>query len=73
MIYTPLYLMNYPYGRLIMFQLEEHMSKRNLAEETWRIFALGRLTPRHWMEQAVGGQISNQPLFTAVERALQAL
>lgn len=73
MIQSPLYLSNYPYGRLIMFQLEDYMRDKDLAEETLRIFSLGRLTPRHWMESAVGDQISNVPLFTAVEEALKAV
>jgi hypothetical protein len=70
MIQSPLYLMNYPYGRLIMFQLEEYIADKDFASEVNRIFALGRLTPQHWMQQAVGQQISNQPLFNAVEKAL---
>jgi len=73
MIQSPLYLMNYPYGRLIMYQLEDFVAARNFAAETLRIFAIGRLTPRHWMERAVGDQISNQPIFASVETALQAV
>jgi hypothetical protein len=70
MIQSPLYLMNYPYGRLIMFQLEDYYQGKDFAEETLRIFSIGQLTPRHWMERAVGEQISNQPIFEAVEKAL---
>lgn len=70
MIQSPLYLMNYPYGRLIMFQLEDYVAGKNFAEEVLRIFSIGRLTPRHWMDKAVGQQISNQPIFAAVEKAL---
>lgn len=73
MIQSPLYLMNYPYGRLIMFQLEDHIAGKDFASEVMRIFSLGQLTPRHWMQQAVGRQISNQPLFNAVEKALVAM
>ncbi len=73
MIQSPLYLSNYPYGRLIMFQLEEYIEGRDFAEEVLRIFSLGKLTPRHWMDRAVEGQISNQPMFNAVESALQAV
>jgi hypothetical protein len=73
MIQSPLYLMNYPYGRLIMFQLEDHIAGKDLAEEVIRIYSLGRLTPRHWMQRAVGAQISNEPIFTAVRKALQAV
>ncbi len=73
MIQSPLYLSNYPYGRLIMFQLEDHIRDRDFASEELRIFSIGRLTPRHWMDRAVGEQISNQPIFDAVELALEAL
>jgi hypothetical protein len=70
MIQSPLYLMNYPYGRLIMFQLEDYIADKNFAQEVLRIFAIGQITPRHWMQQAVGEQISNEPIFAAVEKAL---
>jgi hypothetical protein len=73
MIQSPLYLSNYPYGRLIMFQLEDHIRDMDFADETLRVFSLGNLTPRHWMDRAVGEQISNQPVFEAVEQALQAV
>lgn len=73
MIQSPLYLSNYPYGRLIMFQIEDHIRDLDFADETLRIFSLGNLTPRHWMDRAVGEQISNQPIFEAVEKALQAI
>lgn len=71
MIQSPLYLMNYPYGRLIMFQLEDYIADKDFADEVIRIFSIGRLTPQHWMERAVGEQISNEPIFTAVEEALR--
>jgi oligoendopeptidase F len=70
MIQSPLYLMNYPYGRLIMFQLEDYMADKDFADEIMRIYSLGQLTPRHWMKRAVGSQISNEPIFAAVEKAL---
>ena len=73
MIQSPLYLSNYPYGRLIMFQLEDYIRDKDFAEEELRIFSIGQLTPMHWMEAAVGEQISNQPIFTAVEKALNAM
>ncbi len=70
MIQSPLYLSNYPYGRLIMFQLEDYISDKQFADEVMRIFSIGRLTPKHWMQEAVGEQISNEPIFNAVENAL---
>ena len=72
MIQSPLYLSNYPYGRLIMFQLEDHISDKDFAQEELRIFSIGQLTPKHWMDRAVGSQISNQPMFEAVGNALTA-
>ncbi len=73
MIQSPLYLSNYPYGRLIMFQLEDHIRGKSFAEEELRIFSIGNMTPKHWMDEAVGEQISNQPMFEAVDRALSAM
>lgn len=73
MIQSPLYLSNYPYGRLIMFQLEEYIADKDFADEVLRIFSLGQLTPRHWMDRAVGEQISNQPMFNTVDAALRAM
>ncbi len=73
MIQSPLYLSNYPYGRLIKFQLEDFVSEKDFAEEELRIFSIGQLTPRHWMNEAVGEQISNLPMFEAVEQALEAM
>ena len=72
MISYPLYLSAYPYGRLIMFQIEDYIRDRDFAEEELRIFSIGKHTPRHWMDKAVGSQISNQPIFEAVEKALSA-
>ncbi len=72
MIQSPLYLSNYPYGRLIMFQLEDYIRDKNFADEELRIFSIGQLTPMHWMDAAVGEQISNDPMFAAVETALVA-
>lgn len=73
MIQNPLYLSNYPYGRLIMFQLEEYLAGNDFADEVLRIYSQGQLTPRHWMDKAVGQQISNRPMFNAVKEALQAI
>lgn len=73
MIQSPLYLSNYPYGRLIMFQIEEYIQDKDFADEVLRMYSLGQLTPRHWMQQAVGQQISNKPIFAAVEEALVVL
>jgi hypothetical protein len=75
MIDYPLYLSNYPMGHLIEFQLEEHFSQlennADFAKEIERIFTLGRLTPKYWMLNAVGGELSVKPLLSAVDKAIE--
>ena len=73
MIMRPLYLSNYPLGRLIQFQLEEHLAKQNFATEVDRIFALGSITPKHWMLQAVGEELSVKSLIEATRVAVGRL
>lgn len=71
MISYPLYLSAYSFGRLIFFQLENHVKdlpKAQFASEIDRIFKLGRLTPDAWMQQAVGQTISIEPTLKAVEQ-----
>ncbi len=71
MIVYPLYLMSYPYGRLIMFQLEEYYKGKNFGDETRKIFSIGKKTPGLWMLEATGGRISNRAIFEAVKNALE--
>ncbi len=73
MISYPLYLSAYPLGHLIEFQIEEHVRGKNLADEIDRMFALGRFTPVHWMDQAVGEPLSAKPLLDAGTRSVAAL
>jgi hypothetical protein len=73
MISYPLYLSAYAYGNIIEFQLEDHLSSRSLAQETDRIYQIGRLTPNHWMQQAVGSHMDIQPMLQAGREALQAI
>jgi oligoendopeptidase F len=73
MISYPLYLSAYPIGRLIEFQLEQHMKGKNLASETDRVFSLGKLIPQEWMKMAVGEPISSQPMLDAAKEAVGKL
>jgi hypothetical protein len=73
MISYPLYLSAYPLGRLIEFQIENHIRNRNLATETQRMFSLGRLIPQEWMREAVGSPISQQPMMEAGKTAVENL
>jgi hypothetical protein len=73
MISNPLYLSNYPLGRVIDFQIEQHIRGKDFAAEVQRMFELGRLIPREWMRQAVGSEISVQPMLEATDLALKAV
>ncbi|MDZ7634348.1 MAG: hypothetical protein U5L72_07910 [Bacteroidales bacterium] len=71
MINGPLYLQNYAYGQIIQFQIEDHLKGKDFSDEIDRMYSLGRLTPQHWMNQAVGVQISAQPVLRALDEALK--
>lgn len=72
MVNSPMYLPNYPFGHIIEYQIEEHFSKfdnpKVLGPEIERIWKLGRLTPQVWMNQAVGSNVSIDPILSAVEK-----
>jgi hypothetical protein len=70
MIDNPLYLSNYPVGHLIEFQLDQWFKGKNFADETLRIYSTGKLIPQLWMKNAVGLEISIQPLLKATDEAL---
>ena len=71
MVNSPMYLPNYPLGHIVEFQLEEHFAQftnpRDFATEIMRMYRLGRLTPNHWMQQAVGSNLSTTPILNAID------
>lgn len=75
MVNSPMYLPNYPFGHIIEFQLEEHFAKcanqKAFADEMMRIYRLGRLTPNQWMQQAVGANVSTDPILNAIDRIVK--
>jgi hypothetical protein len=73
MISYPLYLSAYPYGKIIDFQIEEYLEGKNFATEIERIFKLGRLTPNIWMNQAVGSDVSIEPILKKANKAVDIL
>jgi len=73
MINAPLYLPNYAYGDIIDFQIEAFIRDKNFAAEVERIYSLGKLTPQQWMYEAVGSELSVQPMLDAVNEALKHL
>jgi hypothetical protein len=73
MIDAPLYLSAYPIGHLIEFQLEEQIKGKSFADEVYRIFKGGRLSPEFWMKNAVGDKLSIAPMLKATDQALADL
>jgi hypothetical protein len=73
MIDYPLYLPNYPMGHLIDFQIGQQVNGKNLADEMNRMYTQGRIIPQLWMKNAVGSDISIEPLLKATKEALEAL
>jgi hypothetical protein len=73
MIDAALYLPDYPLGHLVAFQLESYLKGKNLGREMERMCRAGRLTPQLWMKNAVGEEISAQPLLAAAREALEAI
>lgn len=75
MVNSPMYLPYYPLGHIVEFQLEEHLAKftdkKAFADELMRIYKLGRLTPNHWMQQAIGASVSTDPILNAVDRIVK--
>jgi len=72
MVNAPMYLPNYPFGSIIEYQVEEYFSKLPnpdcIGPEIERIWKIGRLTPQAWMREAVGSEISIEPVLKAVEQ-----
>ena len=71
MVNSPMYLPNYPIGHIVQFQLEEALADvtpAQWAENYERWYRLGRLTPNHWMKQAVNGELSVQPILRRISR-----
>ncbi len=73
MVDYPLYLSAYPIGHLIEFQLEKHLAGKNFAQEVERLYTLGRITPKYWMLQAVGEELSVKPLIEATRLATERI
>ncbi len=75
MIGYALYLPAYPIGNLVQYQLEEHLSQcetaQEWAQEYTRIYQQGCLTPDAWMRGAVGSPMSVEPILNAVREALR--
>jgi hypothetical protein len=73
MISGAMYLPDYAIGGIIQYQIEDYLKTRVLGQEMERMCTIGSVTPEHWMQNAVGGSISTEPLLAAVKDALSAM
>ena len=71
MINNGMYLPDYPLGYIIAHQVEEYFKTHNLADEMERMCRLGSISPSEWMRQAVGEEISSEPLIKAAGKSLK--
>jgi hypothetical protein len=70
----PLYLADYPIGRMIAFQIEEQVRKANeLGGEFERMSRIGTVAPDLWMTEATGAPVGPDALLRATESALEEL
>lgn len=73
MIAYPMYLADYTVGGVVQFQLQEFLKGKNLGTEMERMLKIGYVTPKQWMENAVGSDPSTKALTTATQEALTRL
>ena len=74
MVNYPLYLADYPIGRMIAFQIEEQVRKSNdLGGEFERMSRIGAVAPDLWMSEATGAAVGPDALLRATEAALKEL
>jgi len=73
MIDAPLYLSAYPIGQIIDFQIGNYLKGKNLGDEVYRLYSMGRVTPKLWMERAVGSQINSAELLASTQIAIQKI
>jgi hypothetical protein len=75
LVSNQLYVPDYPVGRIISAQLEDHFAAlppgTAFGAEVERITTVGRIAPDLWMRQATGAPVTPRPMLEAARRALQ--
>jgi hypothetical protein len=71
MIEAALYLPDYAIGHVIQLQIEEYLRDKTVGPEIERMLAAGNIPPQFWMKNAVGSEISVEPMLKSVDRALR--
>jgi hypothetical protein len=74
MISYPLYLVDYPLGHMIAFQIKQQMERAGtVGPEFVRMAVAGNVVPDLWMVQATGAPVGAEALVAATEAALERL
>ena len=74
MVNNPLYLADYPIGRIVAFQVEQQMRKAgSVGPEFERMTTYGNVLPNLWMVHATGSPISADAIITAARKALTVI
>jgi hypothetical protein len=71
MIDSTLYLPDYAIGHVIQLQIEAYLRDKTMGPEIERMLAAGNVPPQFWMKNAVGKEISVEPMLKAAERAIK--
>jgi len=73
MIDYPLYLPAYPIGHIVQYQIEQYIKGKNIGNEMMRMLTQGKIVPKIWMENAVGGTLSVDPILKSTQEALDKI
>lgn len=68
-----LYMPNYAVGQIVTFQVLNHCRDEHWPTEMERMCKIGALTPNAWLMQAVGSDMSLEPMFRLTKEALTKL
>jgi hypothetical protein len=71
MVDSAMYLPDYPLGHIISFQIEAALQGKSVGSQMGRMCRLGRLCPGQWMREAVGAELSAEPLIKAALKELE--
>lgn len=73
MIDSGLYLPDYPLGHVIEYQIQQYLHGKILGPEMERMCSAGIIIPQLWMKNAVGSEISIDPMLKGAEEAVKVI
>lgn len=73
MIDSGLYLPDYPLGHVIEYQIQQYLQGKVLGQEMERMCSAGIIIPQLWMKNAVGNEISIEPMLKTADEAVKVI